>query len=141
MRLLHTQLISVLPEEQLMHQWDDLFHITMAIQKNDPPNHLLVNFILDYPFDHFISYAYYVREEMIRRGYHVTDNIWKRMTFLVKDGKYTLLPLNEVYFDKMNHTYLLICYYNLLEKYLCGGISNKDWDKIAICINSYKEEN
>ena len=128
MRLWHTQLITVLPREQLVSQWRELSAIVGAIQKNGTPNHILVNFVLDYDYDHFISYAYYVREEMTKRGYRTMNSVWEKITSLKKD--WTLLPLNEVYSNKMEDLYLTICYYNLYEKYLCNGINKKDWNEI-----------
>ena len=58
MRLWHKDLISILPREQLVAQWRELSAIAGAIQKNGTPNHGLVNFVLDYDYDNFISYAY-----------------------------------------------------------------------------------
>ena len=58
MRLWHKDLISILPREQLVAQWRELSAIAGAIQKNGTPNHGLVNFVLDYDYNHFISYAY-----------------------------------------------------------------------------------
>lgn len=60
-RIWHRDFIKVLPREQLVAAWRELSAIAGAIQKNGTPNHLLVNFVLDYDYDHFISYAYYVR--------------------------------------------------------------------------------
>ena len=128
MRLWHTKLISVLPREQLVAQWRELSAIAGAIQKNGTPNHLLVNFVLDYPFDHFISYAKLVREEMTKRGYRTMDSVWEKIVSLKED--YTLISEDMIYFHKMDVIYLDICYYNLYEKFLCGGISEKDWKKI-----------
>lgn len=128
MRLWHTQLIAVLPREQLVSQWRELSAIAGAIQKSGTPNHVLVNFVLDYDYDHFISYTYYVREEMTRRGYRTMNSVWEKIVSLKKD--WTLLPLNEVYSNKMEDLYLTICYYNLYEKYLCNGINKKDWNEI-----------
>ena len=34
------------------------------------------------------------------------------------------------YDDWMNDTYWIICYYNLKEKWMCGGIKDEDWQKI-----------
>lgn len=79
MRLWHIKLIPALPKEQLVSQWRELSAIAGAIQKNGTPNHLLVNFILDYPFDHFISYAKLVREEMTKRGYRTMESVWKKL--------------------------------------------------------------
>ena len=128
MRLWHTKLIGVLPREQLVGCWRELSAITGSIQKKGTPNHILVNFIMDYDFDHLISYAYYVREEMTRRGYRTMNSVWDKIVSLKTD--YTILPLKEVYARKMNNTYFDICWYNLYEKYLCGGIKDEDWVKI-----------
>lgn len=128
MRLWHTFLIKVLPREQLVAQWRELSAIAGAVQKKGTPNHLLVNFILDYDFNHFISYAYYVREEMTRRGYRTMNSVWEKIVSLKPD--YTILPLSEIFHTKMNDTYWTICYYNLKEKWMCGGISFSDWQKI-----------
>lgn len=128
MRLWHSSLIKVLPREQLVAAWRELSAISGSIQKNGTPNHLLVNFILDYDYDHFISYTYYVREEMTRRGYRTMNSVWEKITSLKLN--YTILPLEVIYPEKMNTLYLNICYYNLYEKYLCGGIRQEDWDKI-----------
>ena len=128
MRLWHSSLIKVLPREQLVAAWRELSAISGSIQKNGTPNHLLVNFVLDYDYDHFISYAYYVREEMTRRGYRTMNSVWGKITSL--KSNYTILPLEVIYPEKMDTLYLNICYYNLYEKYLCGGIKQEDWDKI-----------
>jgi len=128
MRLWHSKMIKVLPREQLVAQWRELSAIVGSIQKKGTPNHILVNFIMDYDFDHFISYAYYVREEMTRRGYRTMYSVWEKITSL--KSNYTILPLEVIYPEKMDTLYLNICYYNLYEKYLCGGIKQEDWDKI-----------
>lgn len=128
MRIWHKDFIKVLPREQLVAAWRELSAIAGAIQKNGTPNHLLVNFVLDYDYDHFISYAYYVRQEMTSRGYRTMDSVWNKIVALKPD--YTLLPLNDVYERKMNTTYFNICYFNLFEKWLCDGISEEDWIKI-----------
>ena len=68
---------------------------------------------------------------MTKRGYRTSESVWKKIADLKPEG-YTILPLEDVYFVKMNSTcYLAICYYNLLEKYLCGGITNEDFSKIT----------
>ena len=127
-RIWHVNLIHVLPREQLVGEWREISVLTSNIQKKGSPNHILCNFIMDYDFDHFISYAYYVREEMTRRGYKTMNSVWEKIISLKPD--YTILPLKEVYARKMNNTYFDICWYNLYEKYLCGGIKDEDWVKI-----------
>ena len=129
MRLWHKYLISVLPREQLVAQWRELSSMAGAIQKNGTPNHVLVNFILNHDYDHFISYAYYIRKEMTKRGYRTMNSVWDKIILLKTD--YKLLPLRDIYPEEMNDTYWTICYYNLMEKWLRGGIKGEDWDKIS----------
>ena len=90
MRLWHIKLVPALPKEYLVSQWGELSAIAGAIQKNGTPNHLLVNFVLDYPFDHFISYTKLVREEMTKRGYRTMESIWKKIVSLKED--YIIIP-------------------------------------------------
>lgn len=66
---------------------------------------------------------------MTKRGYRTMESVWKKITALTNDD-YNILPINEVYYNKMDEKYLDICFYNLYEKYLCGGVSNDDWQKI-----------
>ena len=124
MRLWHTKLIPVLPREQLVAQWRELSAIAGKIQLNGTPNHVLVNFVTDYDFDHFISYAYYIRQEMNARKYRTMNSVWEKIVSLKSD--WTLLPLEEVYKRKMSDFYLTVCYYNLAEKYVCGMFDNLD---------------
>lgn len=128
MRIWHTSLISVLPREQLVAQWRELSAIAGAIQKNGTPNHILVNFVLDYDYDHFISYAFYVRKEMTKRGYRTMNSVWDKIISLKPN--YNKLSFEDIYKEKMDAVYFKICWYNLYEKYLCGGISKSDWDNI-----------
>jgi len=65
---------------------------------------------------------------MTRRGYRTMNSVWEKITSL--KSNYTILPLEVIYPEKMDTLYLNICYYNLYEKYLCGGIKQEDWDKI-----------
>ena len=118
MRLWHKDLIKVLPQAHLVAQWRELSAIAGAIEKNGTPNHVLVNFVLDYDYDNFISYAYYLREEMTSRGIRTMSTVWNKIVDLKPE--WTLLPLEKVYEQKMDDLYLKICYYNLYEKYLCG---------------------
>ena len=127
-RLWHTFLIDVLPREQLIATWRELSAIAGAIQKNGTPNHLLVNFVLDYDYDHFISYAKLVRNEMTKRGYRTMDSVWHKIVALKPNWKE--IQFGNIYYEKMNVGYFQICYYNLREKWLCGGIEAEDWLKI-----------
>ena len=128
MRLWHKNLIPVLPREQLVAQWRELSAIAGNIKEKGNPNHILVNPIATYPMNYFITYAAAVREEMTKRGYRTMDSVWKKIESVCDD--YNIVPLNEIYTDWMNDEYWLICYYNLKEKWLRGGIKDKDWQKI-----------
>ena len=128
MRLWSKQLIKALPQQHLVSQWRECSAIAGAIQKNGTPNHSLVNFVLDYDYDHFISYTYYLREEMTKRKIRTMNTVWDKIVSLKPN--YTLLPFDEVYKEKMDFMYLTICYYNLFEKYMCGMFGQEDWDNI-----------
>ena len=128
MRLWHKGLIPVLPREQLVAQWRELSAIAGAIKKNGTPNHILVNFVLNYDYNHFINYAGMVRAEMNRRGYRTMNSVWEKITSLKPDWNF--LSYDEIYKEKMNDIYLKICYYNLYEKYICGGIDGFEFGKI-----------
>ena len=134
MRLWHKDFITVLPREQLVAQWRELSAIAGSIQKKGTPNHILVNFILNYDYNHFISYAELVRNEMTKRGYRTMNSVWEKIISLKPD--WDKLSFDKIYEDKMNNEYLIICYYNLYEKYLCGGIKEEDYNKI---LQKYKE--
>ena len=82
MRLWHKSLIKVLPKDQLIGAWRELSAIAGNINKKETPNHILVNKILDYPFNHFISYAFYIRQEMTFRGYKTMDSVWEKLLLL-----------------------------------------------------------
>ena len=128
MRLWEISMLPYLPREQLVSQWRECSAIAGAIQKKETPNHILVNFVLDHDFDHFISYCYYLRVEMTSRGYRTMDSVWNKIVALKPN--YTILSVDKVYPEKFNQTYKEICFYNLLEKYLCSGIKDSDWEKI-----------
>lgn len=122
MRLWHCKLIKVLPQAHLVAQWRELSAIAGAIEKNGTPNHVLVNFVLDYDYDNFISYAYYIRQEMTSKGIRTMNTVWDKIVNLKPE--WTLLPFEKIYEQKMDDLYLKICYYNLYEKYLCGMFDN-----------------
>ena len=102
MRLWHVCYIHSLPKGQLVAQWRELSAIAGAIQKNGTPNHILVNFVLDYSFDHFISYTKLVRQEMTSRGYKTMDSVWNKIVALKPDWKE--LSFEEIYPEKMDTT-------------------------------------
>lgn len=133
MRLWHKDLIPVLPHQQLLAQWRECCCIACNIAVNGTPNHILVNKILDYPSEHFYGYAAQVYAEMKCRGYQCDWDKFKRWTNKWPD----VTPIHNegrIFEDWHNDRYLNQCFYNLQEKYDCGGIPEDEWQKIAsIC--------
>lgn len=73
MRLWHKCLTPVLPRAQLVAQWRELSAIAGNILTRGMPNHILVNKVMIYSYDHFITYAKMIRTEMASRGYRTMD--------------------------------------------------------------------
>lgn len=132
MRLWHKDLITALPREQLVAQWRELSAIAGNLNTKGTPNHILVNKVSDYPRDHFISYAFWVRQEMTRRGYRTMDSVWDKIycTREVDYGELQILPIEDLFPGWHNDRYLEQCYFNLEEKYDCGGVAQEWFEKI-----------
>ena len=130
MRLWHKDLIPVLPRQQLLGQWRECCLIARQIEQNGTPNHILVNKVMDYPADHFYSYAQLIFHEMTVRGYKCD---WNRLC-KYSDWK-EIIPLPELFAEWHNDRYLKQCFYNLQEKYDCGGISEEEWHDINFVCN------
>ena len=130
MRIWHWKLIPALPREQLVAAWRELSAIAGNLNTKGTPNHILVNKILDYPREHFISYAFYVRQEMTRRGYRTMDSVWNKI-YCTRESDYgemEFVPLEDLFPGWHNDRYLEQCYFNLEEKYDCGGV-DEEWFK------------
>ena len=128
MRLWHKDLIKALPREQLVAQWRELSAIAGNLNTKGTPNHILVNKVINYPLNHFISYAHYVRTEMTQRGYRTMDSVWSKSCRVADD--YNSLPLDELFSGWHNDRYLEQCYFNLEEKYDCGGVEEEWFKKV-----------
>ena len=131
MRIWHKNLISALPKAQLVAQWRECSAIAGAILKNGTPNHLLVNKVLDYPISHFITYSLRIRAEMTHRGYKTMQSVEDKIVSL--NPNYNRIQSCFLYDNWHDDRYFKQCYYNLQEKYDCGGISSEDWEKIRQC--------
>lgn len=123
MRLWHKTLVPLLPRQQLLGQWREICLIAKSLSEKGTPNHLLVNKVLDYPAGHFDSYARLVHDEMIKRGYKCNWQCYVRFRADADTG----VVIDEIFKDWHNERYLRQCYYNLEEKYDCGGISEEEW--------------
>lgn len=136
MRLWHKDLICVLPQKQLVSQWRECCCIAKNIADNGTPNHLLVNKILEYNPSHFVCYVNKVLQEMEFRGYKVSKDSYVKMVSNLNRGLncfsigYVAVCDSDIFKEWHNDRYLIQCYYNLQEKYDCGGISNIEWSKI-----------
>lgn len=132
MRLWHKDLITALPREQLVAQWRELSAIAGNLNTKGTPNHILVNKVCDYPREHFISYAFWVRQEMTRRGYRTMDSVWNKIycTREIDYGELQILPIEDLFPGWHNDRYLEQCYFNLEEKYDCGGVDKEWFEKI-----------
>lgn len=123
MRLWHKDLIQVLPRQQLLSQWRECCGIASNVCTKGSPKHLLVDKVMDFPVQHFISYTCLVVEEMERRGYNVNRSKFEKYWKLEKVVK-------DVFPTWHNNRYLRQCFYNLQEKYDCGGIVEEEWRPI-----------
>ena len=124
MRLWHKDLITSLPRQQLIAQWRECCCIARNIFEKGTPNHLLVNKILNYDLKHFYTYGLYVCVEMIHRGYKCDSRKFDRYFSsgeIIKD-------FSELFNEWHNERYLDQCYYNLQEKFDCGGIPEEEWN-------------
>lgn len=122
--------MPILPREQLVSQWRELSSIASHIRDTGTPNHVLVNPIINYPLNHFITYAAYVRAEMTKRGYRTMDRVWANICSVVDNNDYNIVPIEEVFPAWHDDEYLRICYWNLYEKHIRGGISDEVWRPI-----------
>lgn len=118
MRLWHIDLIKngLLPKSQLLGQWRELNSI---FKKQD--RHILINYVYNYHRKYLRAYADAVLHEMKRRHYKVMSMDNYKSFF-----KYVDKPDDTERFDEHNDEYLLICFMNLLEKFLR---EQKDFDK------------
>jgi len=129
MRLWHKYLIGVLPRKQLLGQWRECCLIAKNIAEKGTPNHLLVNKVMEYPISEFCDYCNIVLNQMLVRGYNVSEKsihcLEDNVGFCVDSD------LNMGIFKGWhNDRYLTQCFYNLQEKYDCGGISEEEWEAL-----------
>ena len=127
MRLWHKDLIPVLPRQQLLGQWRECCLIAKNIKEKGTPNHLLVNKIMDYPIEHFFWYCNSIACEMEIRGYFVD---FRKIT------KWIPAPVNIVTKDDLfdgwhDDRYFNQCYFNLQEKFDCGGIGICEYEALT----------
>lgn len=134
MRIWHKELIEVLPKQQLVAQWREILAIKGAIEKKGTPNHVLVNKVMDYDFVEFRLFSKRVLQEFWVRGYKYNCRKVFELDFfcycMSEKNRKEFEECKEYYNEWHNDIYLRQCLYNLEEKYICGGISQEEWDKI-----------
>lgn len=120
MRLWHYKLIPYLPKLQLVAQWRELNSIFV-----NHTNHILINYVYNYPKDYLYTYSNLVLNEMHKRKITIKsmDNFNKYFC----DNQYL-----KRYFNEHNNEYLTICYYNLKEKFIRGqkDFSKEVWEEL-----------
>ena len=129
MRLWHKDLIPVLPRQQLLGQWRECCSIASNIAEKGTPNHILVNRVLEYPLSHFFAYGLLVIREMGKRGYKCD---WTKFSENIQYAFESFPDEKDIFAEWHDDRYLWQCYYNLQEKYDCGGIYEDEWEQIAL---------
>lgn len=121
----------------MLSQLRECVAISKSIYEKNTPNHILVNKIMDYDLSEFKTYCNMVIYEMVcNRSYTVSiKTIVKFQDYIDFEVDSGVIE-NEIFKNWHNNLYLKICLYNLYEKYLCGGISQEEWDIIE---NKFKE--
>ena len=128
MRLWHKNLIPVLPRQQLLGQWRECCLIAKNIATKGSPNHILVNRIMEYDRGHFWCYCMLVVNEMRRRKYDVDISKVKKW---ISGEDMKIIPFSKIFDRWHNGRYYQQCFYNLEEKYDCGGITREEWTLIV----------
>lgn len=123
MRLWHYKFIPYLPNSQLwlLAQWRELNSIYV---KQD--NHILINYIYEYPKYDLLVYSNLVIAEMEKRNFKINtsnyENYFEKGDVCCLFDKVDFKPFKNHHTDR----YLLQCFFNLQEKYDRG---QKDFSK------------
>lgn len=129
MRLWHYKLIPYLPKSQLVSQWRELNSI---FKKQD--NHILINYVYEYPKFDLYYYSHLVAGELINRGYRINklDNFRNYFAEMTNEDRIKLTSNYHPFQNHHNKEYLTICYWNLKEKWMRGqkDLDNNVWAKL-----------
>lgn len=134
MRLWHYKLIPFLPNSQLIAQWRELNSI---YKKQD--NHILINYVYEYPKEDLLAYSYMVISELEKRGFKI--NSVKNFESYFDGCKLLPIIADPNYQPFANHhteRYLKQCFYNLQEKYDRGQKDFSEEQYVAIIIQFCK---
>lgn len=132
MRIWHIDMIPYLPKSQILGLWRELNSI---FKKQD--KHILINYIYDYDKEYLLDYSMAVITVMINRGYKVNFTNFNQY-FQMIDTESVDYGLK---FKEHDKEYLIICYYNLKEKYLRGQKDFTDdvWQELDKFYKNYME--
>ena len=137
MRLWHYKMLPYIPRQQLLSQLRECVAISKSIYEKGTPNHILVNKIMDYDLSEFRVYCNMVIYEIVcNRGYKVSESTINKLENYIDFNIDSQVINNKIFKNWHNEMYLKICLYNLYEKYLCGGVNQKEWNIIE---NKFKE--
>ena len=130
MRTWHHKMIEFLPDNQLRGQWRECALIAHDIKTKGTTNHLLINKIMDYPVDDFLTYCLVVAREMERRGFRMTNESACRLGAL---GTYRYVE--QPFAGWHNYRYLRVCMANLYDKHEFGvgksRITDEEWSRLC----------
>ena len=128
MRLWAYPMIPFLPDNQLRGQWRECVLIAKDLQEKGKTNHLLINILEEYPHNDFMTYCWYVYQEMQNRGFAVT------MASMKKVFNISYHIDTDIFNGWHNKEYLRVCYANLFEKYKFGRgksrITETEWQRL-----------
>lgn len=130
MRLWHKNLIKVLPKQQFLGQIRELTAICKDIQTRGKTNHILINKIMDYDLSHLYTYCKLIEDNAKQRKINITErtlNKWWN-TFNIEERK--IVDITDLFNNWHNKRYLVQCFYNLQEKFDCGGITENEFKLI-----------
>lgn len=117
MRLWHYKLLEFLPRLQIKGQWSELNCIFKTRKE-----HILINYVYEYDKKDLLVYTVKVIKILKKYGYNI-DLSNASQYFGITQGDLLGIESKEDYIPFENHhnyDYLMICYYNLKEKYLRG---------------------
>lgn len=119
MRLWHYKLIPFLPNKQLISQWRELNLIF-----TNKPDHILINYVYDYPKTDLYLYTLMIVYEMRKRNISIKtfSNIYHyfEIDYLDKVKSESFLYQSHPFEEHHDGAYYKICCANLYEKLIRG---------------------
>jgi uncharacterized protein (TIGR02328 family) len=126
MRLWEIRILRFLPQSQLIAQKRECDLMFRDYLNGKKTNHILINYVWNYPIEDLIIYYKYIKYEFNRRNIKFnTKYIEQVLNNSDLNTKYLNLELKPFVYHHTDN-YLLQCYFNLEEKYMR---SQKDFDR------------